>query len=166
MDAVVNIFDIGKRQIMLQPVGGVIPGKFNLPGLDALNDAHVQAVIAHDFHVLSDLVGRNHVRLFVVEDSVTLPPGKLSLPHSRRNATKPGLDGNVAAASQFRLEGQTITRRGGSHSERVKDSLRGCEKYLPSTTKLLAGLVKFPAVWRREFASSHSGDRIKLHSSR
>jgi hypothetical protein len=67
MDAVVNIFDIGKRQIMLKPVGGVIPGKFNLAGFDALDNAYVQAIIAHDFHILSDLVGRNHFRLFVVE---------------------------------------------------------------------------------------------------
>jgi hypothetical protein len=67
MDAVVDIFDIGKRQIMLKPVGGIISGKFDLPGFDTLNNAHVQAIVAHDFHVLSDLVGRNHVRLFVDE---------------------------------------------------------------------------------------------------
>jgi hypothetical protein len=63
MDAVVDIFDVLKRQKMLPPVGGVIPGKFDLAGFDALDDAHVQPVVADDFHMLFDpvdLAGRNH----------------------------------------------------------------------------------------------------------
>jgi hypothetical protein len=56
MDAVVNILDVGERQKVVQPVGGVVLRKFNLAGFDALDNADVQA-IAHDFHVLFDLVG-------------------------------------------------------------------------------------------------------------
>jgi hypothetical protein len=60
MDAVVNILDVGERQKVVQPVGGVILRKFNLTGFDAIDNAYVQAIIAHDFHVLFDLIGRNH----------------------------------------------------------------------------------------------------------
>jgi len=60
MDAVVNILDVGERQKVVQPVGGVVLRKFNLAGFNAIDNAHVQAIIADDFHVLFDLVGRNH----------------------------------------------------------------------------------------------------------
>jgi hypothetical protein len=89
MDAVVNILDIGKRQKMLKPVGGVFPGKFNLAGFDALNYADVQAIIAHDFHVLFDLLSRNHVGLFVIENSRVLHPGNLTLIPGEMRKPKP-----------------------------------------------------------------------------
>ena len=47
---------------MGQPVGGIVLCKSNLAGFDAIDNAHVQAIIAHDFHMLFDLVGRNHDR--------------------------------------------------------------------------------------------------------
>jgi hypothetical protein len=63
MDAVVNVFDIGKRQKMLPAVRRVILRKHDLARFDTVNDAHVLAIVAHDFHVLLDpvgLAGRNH----------------------------------------------------------------------------------------------------------
>jgi hypothetical protein len=68
MDPVIDVFDIGEREEMLQPVGRITPGEFNLAGLNANDNAHMQAVISNDFHMLLDhvlldrvdLVGRNH----------------------------------------------------------------------------------------------------------
>lgn len=60
MDAVVNILHIGERQKVVQPVGGVILRKSNLAGFDAIDNAYVQAIVAYDFHMLFDLVRRNH----------------------------------------------------------------------------------------------------------
>jgi hypothetical protein len=61
MDAVVNVLDVGEWQEVVQPVGGVVLGESDFAGFDAINNADVQAIIAHDFHALSDLVGRNHL---------------------------------------------------------------------------------------------------------
>jgi len=58
MDAVINVLHVSERQKVVQPV--VVPGKPNLAGFDAIDNAHMQAIIAHDFHMLFDLVGRNH----------------------------------------------------------------------------------------------------------
>jgi hypothetical protein len=66
VDAVVNVLDVGERQKMVQPVGGVILRKSDLVGFDAIDNAHVQAIIAHDFHMLFDLVARDHVGLSVL----------------------------------------------------------------------------------------------------
>jgi hypothetical protein len=63
MDAVINIFNIGNREEMLQPVGGVIPRKFDFAGFDAVDNTHMQAVVANDllmFFDPVDLVGCNH----------------------------------------------------------------------------------------------------------
>src|SRR5262249_8858090 len=60
MDAVVNILDVGERQKVMRPIGSVLLPKSNLAGFDAIDDTHMQAVITHDFHVLLDLLRRNH----------------------------------------------------------------------------------------------------------
>jgi hypothetical protein len=60
VNAVVDILHVGKRQIVMQPVWRVDLRKFDLAGFDTIDDAHMQAIIAHDFHVFFDLVGRSH----------------------------------------------------------------------------------------------------------
>ena len=45
---------------MVQPVWRVVLREFNFAGFDTIDNAHMEPIIAHDFHVLLDLPGHNH----------------------------------------------------------------------------------------------------------
>lgn len=66
MNAVVDVLDVGERQIVVQPVGRAGLRKFDFVDFDAIDNAHVKAIIADDFHVFFDLVRRSHGGVLVL----------------------------------------------------------------------------------------------------
>jgi len=65
VDAVVHVLDRGKRKEMVQAVFGISVCQPDLAVFDAIDDADVLAIIAHDFHMLLDLIGSDHRDLLV-----------------------------------------------------------------------------------------------------
>jgi hypothetical protein len=60
MDAVVNVFDVGQRQEMVQPVGRIVLRQSNLASFDTVDNAHMLAIVAYHLYLLPDSVRRNH----------------------------------------------------------------------------------------------------------
>jgi hypothetical protein len=118
MDTVVDILDVGERQKVVQPIGGAGPRKLNLAGFDAMDNAHVQAIVAHDFHVLFDLVGRNHSGLSVlaVEKNAPAPAWFRSFQYGTASASLRG----VRCAKIERTDGD---QRGADRERRVRTAM-------------------------------------------
>src|SRR5436309_719796 len=60
MDTIVDILDVGEGKEMVQSVWRVGLAQLDLVIFHAINDADVSPVVAHDLHVLLDLVNSHH----------------------------------------------------------------------------------------------------------
>jgi hypothetical protein len=60
MDTLVNVLDVGQRQEVVQPVGRIVLRQSNFASFDSIDNAYMQAIVAHHLHSFPDLVGRNH----------------------------------------------------------------------------------------------------------